>query len=113
MELTIFVMNEQINLPHLYSSKVGREHHAGHLLWQQYKKKTRKLFQWTGKVNYPMELLTFIWDYDNRTVNLSMPGYVQAAALHKFQHTMPNCRQDAQYKINPPQYGANKSITHR
>jgi hypothetical protein len=26
---------------------------------------------------------------------------------------MPNCRQDAQYKINPPQYGANKSITHR
>jgi hypothetical protein len=32
MELTIFVMNEQINLPHLYSSKVGREHHAGHLM---------------------------------------------------------------------------------
>jgi hypothetical protein len=31
MELTIFVMNEQINLPHLYSSKVGREH-AGHLM---------------------------------------------------------------------------------
>jgi hypothetical protein len=34
--------------------------------------------------------ITLNWDYDNRTVNLSMPGYVQAA-LHKFQHPMPNC----------------------
>jgi hypothetical protein len=25
MELTIFGMNEQIHLPHLYSSKVGRQ----------------------------------------------------------------------------------------
>jgi hypothetical protein len=40
-----------------------------------------------------------------------MPEYVQAA-LHKFQHTMlPNCRQDAQYKINPPQYGTKVQLT--
>jgi hypothetical protein len=58
-----------------------------------------------------MELLTFIWDYDNRTVNLSMPEYVQAAALHKFQHTMPNCQQDVWYKINPPQYGTKVQLT--
>jgi hypothetical protein len=32
--------------------------------------------------------LTLEWDYKNRTVDLSMPGYIKAA-LHKYQHTAP------------------------
>ena len=114
MELTIFVMNEQINVPHLYSSKVGTGWREGtcRTPYGNNKKKTRKLFQWTGKANYPIELLTFIWDYDNRTVNLSMPGYVQAAATaqisaHNAQLPTRCTVQDQSTTI------WNKSITHR
>jgi hypothetical protein len=32
--------------------------------------------------------ITLAWDYVNRNVDLSMPGYV-AAALHKFRHPPP------------------------
>ena len=33
--------------------------------------------------------ITLKWDYVNRSVNLSMPGYI-AAPLHKFQHPTSN-----------------------
>jgi hypothetical protein len=32
--------------------------------------------------------LTLDWDYKDRTVDLSMPGYIKAA-LHKYQHPAP------------------------
>jgi hypothetical protein len=32
--------------------------------------------------------LTLEWDYKNRTVDLSMPGYIKAA-LHKYRHPAP------------------------
>ena len=46
------------------------------------------------------------WDYNKRTVNLSMPNYVKNA-LTKFQHTLPNSPEYASYEHTPPAYGAN------
>jgi hypothetical protein len=49
--------------------------------------------------------LTLDWDYKNRTVYLSMPGYIKAA-LHKYQHPAPARPEHAPYTWNPPVYGA-------
>ena len=37
--------------------------------------------------------LTLTWAYNNQTVSVSMPGYINEA-LHKFQHPHPKLRQD-------------------
>jgi hypothetical protein len=49
--------------------------------------------------------LTLDWDYKNRTVDLSMPGYIKAA-LHKYQHAAPERPEHAPHTWNPPIYGA-------
>jgi hypothetical protein len=49
--------------------------------------------------------LTIDWDYDNGTVDISMPGYVEKA-LHRFQHPAPKEPEDAPSPWAPPQYGA-------
>jgi hypothetical protein len=49
--------------------------------------------------------LTLEWDYKNRTVELSMPGYIKAA-LHKYQHAAPTRPEHAPHTWNPPVYGA-------
>lgn len=48
--------------------------------------------------------ITFTWDYKNRTVDLSMPGYVETA-LKRFEHPTPNKPEYQPYKHNLPQYG--------
>jgi hypothetical protein len=45
------------------------------------------------------------WNYKNRTVDLSMPGYIKAA-LHKYQHAAPTHPEHAPHTWNPPVYGA-------
>jgi hypothetical protein len=62
---------------------VGNEH-ASCLLnaFQQYYEFTD---DWTGKLYCG---ITLDWDCKNRTVDLSMPGYIESA-LHKFQHKEP------------------------
>jgi hypothetical protein len=45
------------------------------------------------------------WDYTNRTVDLSMPGYIKAA-LHKYQHAAPARPEHAPHTWNTPIYGA-------
>jgi hypothetical protein len=40
----------------------------------------------------------------NRTVDLSMPGYIKAA-LHKYQHAAPTRPENAPHMWNPPIYG--------
>jgi hypothetical protein len=45
------------------------------------------------------------WDYKNRCVDLSKPGYIKAA-LHKFQHPPPTCIENSPYTWIPPEYGA-------
>jgi hypothetical protein len=49
--------------------------------------------------------LTMDWDYEKRTVDLSMPGYIKAA-LHKYQHPAPARPEHAPHTWNPPIYGA-------
>jgi endonuclease I len=46
---------------------------------------------WEGKLYCG---ITLEWDYKNRTVDLSMPGYIEAA-LHKYQHLKPQRKQHA------------------
>ena len=41
--------------------------------------------------------LTLLWDYTNRTVQLSMPGYIKVALL-RFQHETPTRPEHAPYK---------------
>jgi hypothetical protein len=57
---------------------------------------------WTGSLYLG---LTLKWDYNKRTVEVSMPGYVRAALL-RFQHPAPTRRQDAPHSWNQPTYGA-------
>jgi hypothetical protein len=49
--------------------------------------------------------LTLDWYYKNRTVDLSMPGYIKSA-LHKSQHPAPARPEHAPHGWNPPIYGA-------
>lgn len=44
------------------------------------------------------------WDYENRLVHVSIPGYV-AAALTRFQHSKPSKPQNQPYPHNPKKYG--------
>ena len=48
--------------------------------------------------------ITLKWDYTRHTVNLSMPGYINAA-LPKYQHPEPHKPQHAPYQWEKPQYG--------
>ena len=59
---------------------VGREH-AEHLL-AAIKVQYKCTADWAGTL---YSGITLKWDYKNRIVDLSMPGYIQAA-LHRFQH---------------------------
>jgi hypothetical protein len=54
--------------------------------------------------------LTLKWDYINRTVDISMPGYVERA-LTRFEHQTPNRRQDSPHPWQKPVYGAKTQLT--
>jgi hypothetical protein len=62
---------------------VGREH-VEHLM-TCIKKIYNISSDWNGRAYCG---LTLEWDYKNRTVDLSMPGYIKAS-LHKYQHAAP------------------------
>ena len=49
--------------------------------------------------------LTIKWDYVNRNLRVSMPGYAKSALL-KFQHKIIKKSQDAPHRWNQPAYGA-------
>jgi hypothetical protein len=49
--------------------------------------------------------LTLDWDYKNRTVDLSMPGYIKTS-LHKYQHAATARPEHAPHTWHPPIYGA-------
>ena len=55
--------------------------------------------------------ITIDWDYENREVHLSMPGYV-AEALERFQHPHPNRVQDQPHKHVAPNYGQKVQYEH-
>ena len=51
--------------------------------------------------------MTLDWDYENRKVHVSMPGYVPKA-LKRFAHEPPAKPQRQPYPHVPPDYGARK-----
>jgi hypothetical protein len=62
---------------------------------------------WEGKLFCGISLK---WDYTNRTVDLSMPGYVEEALL-EFQHPLPIKPEHQPYRHRPPQYGVKVQLT--
>jgi hypothetical protein len=81
---------------------IGNEH-ACHLL-NALKQLYEVTYDWEGKL-YCGILLK--WDYENRTVDLSMPGCIENA-LHKFKlnSKSPNRPQHTSYPARKPQYGS-------
>jgi hypothetical protein len=79
---------------------IGKEN-ADHLL-NALKEHYEVTEEWAGKLYCGISL---DWNYDNRTVDLSMPGYI-ANALNKLQHKQPERPQHAPYPARTPQYGA-------
>lgn len=55
---------------------------------------------WDGKLFCG---ITLDWDYNAKTVCLSMPGYI-AKALRRFEYSPKNCPQDAPHTHTPIQY---------
>jgi hypothetical protein len=53
--------------------------------------------------------LTLDWVYKDRTVDLSMPGYIKAA-LHKYQHPAPERPENSPHTWNPHIYGATRNL---
>jgi endonuclease I len=86
---------------------VGREH-AEHLM-ACIKKNYNIFSDWKGSAYCG---LTLDWDYKNRTVDLSMPGYIKAA-LHKYQHAAPARPEHAPRTWNPPIYGAKTQFVNQ
>jgi hypothetical protein len=81
---------------------VGKEHalHLKSVLESYYPLST----DWTGNRYIGIRL---DWDYNNRKVHLSMPGY-KAKALKQFQHTPPSEPQHSPFPTKPIKYGAKK-----
>jgi hypothetical protein len=72
--------------------------HLMHVLSQEYVLKT----DWTGSKYCG---LTLTWDYDKRTVDKSMPGYIERALL-RFAHPHPSKPQHSPHAWTKPNYGA-------
>jgi hypothetical protein len=79
---------------------VGREH-VDHLI-KCLKEKYELTEDWMGNLYCGIKLL---WDYNARTLNISMPGYIKKL-LHKYKHKMP--KKPKHFPCTPAlkQYGA-------
>jgi hypothetical protein len=62
---------------------------------------------WTGSKYLG---LTLRWDYKQRTVDISMPGYIQRA-LQRFMHPIPKRAQHSPHSWTPPNYGSGAQYT--
>jgi hypothetical protein len=79
---------------------VGKEH-VDYLIWC-IKLKYELVEDWTGNLYCGIKLN---WDYDARTLDILMPGYIQKV-LQKYKHRMPTKPQHYPYATAPKQYGA-------
>jgi hypothetical protein len=87
-----------------FGIKYVGQHNAQHLL-DAISDLYKNTVDWTGALYCG---ITLKWDYDQRSVELSMPGYVKAA-LHKFQHPQPTAPQHSPYPWNQPQHNTKAS----
>jgi hypothetical protein len=84
---------------------VGREH-INHLI-DDIEEHYEFSKDWEGRLYCG---ITLKWDYDERTCDLSMPGYLRAA-IHHFQHPHPALEQHSPNKWIEPTYGAHQQLT--
>jgi hypothetical protein len=73
-------------------------HHLRNALLQHYEITT----DWDGTV---YSGITLEWDYNKRTCDISMPGYI-TNVLNKFQHDTPKTPQHTPSRYGTPVYGA-------
>jgi hypothetical protein len=66
------------------------------------KEKYQLTEDWTGNLYCGIKLK---WDYDNQTLDISMPGYI-IKQLKKFKHDCPDRPQHCPYAPTPKQYGS-------
>jgi hypothetical protein len=83
---------------------VGKEH-AEHLV-TTLKKNYEVTTDWEGKTFCGMH---FMWNYEKRYFDLSMPGYIQKS-LQCFSHPTPKATQDSPHPFTPPIYGAKQQV---
>jgi hypothetical protein len=83
----------------------GKEH-AEHLI-QALQDLYTITIDWSGTLYCG---ITLQWDYEKRTVDLSMPGYVDKA-LARFQHETANRPQHSPHAWTEPVYGAATQLT--
>ena len=79
---------------------VGKAH-ADHLI-RALKKDYEISEDWTGGLYCG---ITLKWDYEKRTLDFSMPGYIKAA-LERYKHEKPTKPQHSPYPMAPRKYGA-------
>jgi hypothetical protein len=82
---------------------VGKEH-ADHLL-NALKEHYTLDIDWEGKLYCGISLN---WDYENRTVDISMPGYIKKL-LQRFQHELKKA-QHSPYNCAPKRYGKDAQL---
>jgi hypothetical protein len=78
---------------------VGNEH-AQHLV-DALKKYYKLTEDWKGDLYCG---ITLDWDYDNRTLEISLPGYINKV-LQRFEHKHPSKPQNCTFQPNPRKYG--------
>ena len=87
---------------------VGKEH-AEHLITTLQAANYKITTDWDGASFCG---LTIDWDYENGTVDISMPGYVEKV-LQRFEHPPPARPENAPHAWTPIQYGAKTQLTER
>ena len=78
---------------------MGKEH-ALHLI-ESIKKTYTLTKDWTGNLFCG---ITLEWDYVNRTVDISMPGYIKKK-LQEYENVMPKKMQTCPYSPEPKKFG--------
>ena len=73
------------------------------------KTKYTATISWEGKLFCGIAIK---WDYNKRTVELSMPNYVKKALL-RFNHPHPNKPEHSPHPWTAPQYGAKQQLTDK
>jgi hypothetical protein len=90
-----------------FGVKYGGCEHAEHLLQALCRNYEAVSCNWNGELFCG---ITLKWNYDNRTVDLSMQKYIEAT-LCRFQHSAPAKLQYTPHPCNKPQYGAKVQMT--
>ena len=84
-----------------YVNKADAHHLIDHL-----SKEYKCTVDWDGKIFLGIHL---DWNYDKRTVDLSMPNYV-TKARHIFNHKMPTTPEHSPHPYTAPRYGKHQQM---